>query len=165
MRQLRYCGACGSDKLKFDTLKEYRCDQCGWIYFCNPAAAAIGLLWYEDELLLVRRGCEPAKGMLDLPGGFVDPGESAEQALRRELQEELNLTLSDFQYVGSFPNHYLFGTINYSVVDLIFEATLPERPTWHNQEELSEIVWCTLRDLDIEQMAFPSIRQCLRTMT
>jgi len=164
-RQLHYCGGCGSSELSFDGQKEHRCQQCGWVYFGNPAAAAAGLLWHEGELLMVRRGRDPGKGLLDLPGGFVDPDESAEQALKRELIEELNLPLSDFRYVGSFPNRYLFGTIEYTVVDLVFEANLKDRPTWHDDDELAGLHWCDPKKLRDDEIAFSSVRQCLRTLT
>lgn len=163
-RQLHFCGGCGSPELSFDGQKEHRCRQCGWIFFGNPAAAAAGLLWHDGELLMVRRGRDPSKGLLDLPGGFVDPDETAEEGLQRELIEELDLHISDFQYFGSFPNRYLFGTIDYSIVDLVFEAQLSTRPTWHDSDELMGIHWCDPRELRDEEIAFPSVRRCLQEL-
>lgn len=113
---------------------------------------------------MVRRGREPSKGLLDLPGGFVDPGESAEQALKRELMEELDLELSQFQYVGSFPNRYPYKNIDYTVVDIVFSATLQERPTWHDHDELTGIIWCDPKRLKDEEIAFESVRACLSTL-
>lgn len=164
-QQLHHCGDCGSKQLSFDGQKEHRCQQCGWVYFGNPAAAAAALLWHDGELLMVRRGRNPGKGLLDLPGGFVDPDESAEEALQRELIEELKLPLSDFRYVGSFPNRYAYGSIEYTVVDLVFEATLESRPTWHDGDELAGLHWCDPKTLRDEEIAFPSIRKCLRAHT
>ncbi len=163
-RQLQYCGGCGSEKLSFDGQKEHCCSDCGWVYFGNPVAAAAGLLWHQGELLMVRRGREPSKGLLDLPGGFVDPGESAEQALKRELMEELDLELSQFQYVGSFPNRYPYKNIDYTVVDIVFSATLQERPTWHDKDELTAIEWCKPEQLRDDEIAFESIRACFHTL-
>ncbi len=113
---------------------------------------------------MVRRGRDPSKGLLDLPGGFVDPDESAEEALQRELIEELKLPLEHFEYRGSFPNRYLFGTVEYSVVDLIFEATLDARPQWHDSDELAGLYWCDPRQLSDDEIAFPSVLNCLRTL-
>ncbi|MGB0865713.1 MAG: NUDIX hydrolase [Granulosicoccaceae bacterium] len=164
MRQLHYCGGCGSSELSFDGQKEHRCQQCGWVFFGNPAAAAAGLLWHNGELLMVRRGRDPAKGLLDLPGGFVDPDESAEEALQRELMEELKLPLDTFSYVGSYPNRYLFGSIDYSIVDLVFEAELNSRPTWHDSDELAGIEWCKPSELDDSDIAFASVKRCLAAL-
>jgi len=164
-QQLHFCGGCGSEQLSFDGQKEHRCQQCGWIYFGNPAAAAAALLWHDGELLMVRRGRDPGKGLLDLPGGFVDPDESAEEALKRELIEELNLPLDDFHYVGSFPNRYLFASIEYTVVDLVFQATLKSRPIWHDDDELAGLHWCDPKKLRDEEIAFASVRKYLRALT
>ncbi len=160
-QQLHHCGACGSVNLGFDGLKEHRCGDCGWIYFGNPAAAAAALLWYNGELLMVRRGREPGIGLLDLPGGFIDPDESAEQALSRELHEELRLNLSEFSYFGSFSNRYRYAAIEYTVVDMVFSAILIEKPTWHDSEELDGICWRDPRTLSDTEIAFPSVRNCL----
>lgn len=160
-RQLRHCGGCGSAALDFDGQKRHHCRDCGWVYYGNPAAAAAALLWFEGKLLMVRRGRDPGRGLLDLPGGFVDPDESAEQALRRELMEELRLPLADFRYVGSYPNRYPYGSIEYTVVDLVFEAELDAPPAWHDGDELAGIEWVDLAGLDLAQVAFPSVRQCL----
>lgn len=164
-RQLHYCGGCGSNKLHFDGQKEHRCQQCGWIYFGNPAAAVAALLWHDGELLMVRRGRDPGQGLLDLPGGFVDPDETAESALQRELIEELRLPLNNFRYRASFPNRYVFGNIEYSIVDLIFEANLSSRPTWYDTEELMGLHWCIPSQLQDKDIAFTSVRECLHTLT
>jgi len=162
-QQLHHCGDCGSTELVYDGEKEHRCSRCGWVFFGNPAAAAAGLLWHDGELLMVRRGREPSKGLLDLPGGFVDPNESAEQALRRELIEELKLDLntSEFKYQSSYPNRYRFGTIEYSVVDLVFSVELSERPSWYDTDELDGLIWCNPAKLNLDDIAFTSVRQCL----
>ena len=57
-----------------------KCENCGFEYFMNPSAANVAFIVNEnDELLVERRKNEPAKGMLDLPGGFTDIGETAEE--------------------------------------------------------------------------------------
>ena len=63
----------------------------------------VALCW-QDEVLVAVRARNPGKGLLDLPGGFVDPGESLEVALYRELQEELGFDMAGqlCRYLGSF---------------------------------------------------------------
>ncbi len=56
---------------------------CQFTYFHNPAAAVMVAITVKDELLIAIRGREPGLGGWDLPGGFVDPDESLEQAAIR----------------------------------------------------------------------------------
>ena len=65
---------------------------CGFVYYFNSSAAtAIFITNRVGELLVVRRAKEPAKGTFDLPGGFVDMYETAEEAIIREVKEETGL--------------------------------------------------------------------------
>ena len=71
----------------------------------NPAAATVAfILNSKGELLVEKRKREPAKGMYDLPGGFADMRETAEQGVRREVLEETGLTVNHVQYMFSLPN-------------------------------------------------------------
>ena len=82
---------------------------CGFVYYFNPSSAvACFIKNAKGELLLVRRGKEPAKGTLDLPGGFVDMFESGEEAARREVREETGLHIQNCRYLFSLPNLYVF---------------------------------------------------------
>ena len=77
----KFCPKCGSDKFFIETFKSKKCQNCQFHYFYNTAAASTVFLRNEqDELLIGRRVFNPAKGTLDLPGGFVDFGEDAETA-------------------------------------------------------------------------------------
>lgn len=68
----------------------------------RPAYTADCVVFNGAEVLLVRRGSEPFKGMLALPGGFVNEGETAEQAAKRELLEETGLALDRCSPIGTF---------------------------------------------------------------
>ena len=74
----------------------------------------------KGEILFTKRSVDPHKGMLDLPGGFVDIMESAENALVREIKEELNLNIEHFQYFMSSPNEYIFGGLSVFTLDLAY---------------------------------------------
>ena len=88
-----FCPKCGCQTLLSVSQKECRCD-CGFHFFQNVAAAVMVAICWQDEVLVAVRARNPGKGLLDLPGGFVDPGESLEVALRRELQEELRFDMA-----------------------------------------------------------------------
>jgi NADH pyrophosphatase NudC (nudix superfamily) len=85
------------------------CEACGLHFFSNACAAVCALIPGSDgRILITKRAKEPKKGMLDLPGGFVDPLESIEDALRREIREELGVAVLDSKYLCSFPNRYVY---------------------------------------------------------
>ncbi|MFT5188397.1 MAG: NAD+ diphosphatase [Verrucomicrobiales bacterium] len=77
-------------------------------------------------MLFIRRERDPGKGKLGLPGGFVDVGESGEEAARREVEEELGLQIGELTYVMSHPNTYAFGGVVYQLVDFFYTATVAD---------------------------------------
>jgi len=77
-----YCPSCGSKDMHFDGVKEFSCSVCSFTYYHNVAAGVGAILELGEKILLIERGKDPGKGKLDFPGGFVEPEESAEEALR-----------------------------------------------------------------------------------
>jgi len=155
-RSLPFCPSCGSAVFGHDGLKAFTCKACGFTLYHNAAAAVMGVLTLDNRILFARRAHEPALGKLDLPGGFVDPGETAEAAMRREIQEEMNVTLGALRYLGSAPNRYAFGGMVYPTCDLVFHAALPEMPTVLDQSEVSEVLLLRPDAVDTDALAFPS---------
>jgi len=110
----RFCPYCGErliEKTFGGRVRSY-CTKCDKIHYKNPLpAVAVLVLNQKNQLLLVKRSVEPAKGMWCLPGGFIEIDESIEEAALRELEEEAGLKgeigdLIDFfsqrnQYYGS----------------------------------------------------------------
>ena len=93
--KFKYCPACGSSGFEEQDEKSKRCKRCGFEYYLNPSAAvAAFILNSRGQLLTLRRSKAPAKGTLDLPGGFVDIGENINEALMREVKEETGLIAS-----------------------------------------------------------------------
>ena len=89
---LKFCPFCGSKNFIWDNKKSHNCLDCGKRLYTNEVGAVIALIENEKgECLFTTRKFDPAKGKLDLPGGFIDLGETAEQAVVREIKEELNL--------------------------------------------------------------------------
>ena len=86
----RFCPFCGSVNFYWDGEKAHLCQDCGHKLYINEAGATIALIHNDkNEYLFTRRRFNPAKGMLDLPGGFIDLGETAEHAMKREVKEEI----------------------------------------------------------------------------
>ncbi|KAB8181669.1 NUDIX domain-containing protein [Microbispora catharanthi] len=79
-----FCGAAYAPGLPWPRT----CQECGGTSYLNPVPVAVMVLPVDDGLLVVRRDVEPHRGLLALPGGFIDIGESWQQAAVRELREE-----------------------------------------------------------------------------
>ena len=108
--KFKYCPICGSSHFEEQDEKSKRCNECGFEYYMNPSSANVALILNEkEELLVVRREKEPAKGTLDLPGGFADIGETSEQGVIREVKEETGLNVKKVRYLFSIPNKYRYS--------------------------------------------------------
>jgi NADH pyrophosphatase NudC (nudix superfamily) len=156
-----YCPACRSDSLVFEQQKLLRCRSCGFHYYHNVATAVGAIIRCEHEILLAVRAHAPAAGMLDLPGGFTDPGESLEQALQRELEEELGLRTESARYLFSFPNTYPYKDVIYRTTDAIFEVELACKPALTVADDVADICWLEPQQIDLQAIAFESIRNAI----
>ena len=88
----KYCPKCGSPHFEVNNEKSKRCADCGFVYYFNSSAATVAFILNDkNELLVCRRGKEPAKGTLDLSGGFIDMYETGEEGVAREVLEETGL--------------------------------------------------------------------------
>ncbi len=83
-----------------------KCPTCGFVDYQNPKPCVNILITEGNKLLLARRAFEPAKGEWDIPGGFIESGESAEEAVVREAYEETMLRVQVAEYLGSIPDVY-----------------------------------------------------------
>ena len=162
---LKYCPQCGKETLQWSEEKKWYCIKCSFVLYHNCAAAVAVVVLYRDEILFTRRSQYPEKGKLDLPGGFVDPKESAEYACYRELKEELNIEIDiqKLKFIMSLPNIYHYQGIYYNTLDLFFEYRLDEKiPMSLEKNEISEILWLKRESIDIKDIAFSSQQKFLQ---
>ncbi|MFO0013589.1 MAG: NUDIX domain-containing protein [Planctomycetota bacterium] len=158
----RYCPACGTQRASFEPYRPYRCHACGHTTFFGPVAAVGAIVTDEDgKVLLVRRANDPAKGKLGMPGGFIDPDESSEEALRREMLEEVGLPILSMQYLTSAPNQYLYRGIELPVLDMFYIVEVEHRDVRTLDGEISDWIWTDLSEEILDQMAFVSNRYAL----
>ena len=134
------CPACGSSDIIFDDDKKLICRECSFTYYHNVAAAVGAILEYNGKVVLIKRAREPGKGKLDLPGGFIDPDESAEQAVVREVKEEINIDIKEPEYLGSYPNIYKYQDVLYHTCDLFFYCKIDVLPVEFSKTEVEELV-------------------------
>ena len=164
---LAYCGRCGAaaGEQTRDWGGPFRCAACGFTLFLNAAGAVAAVIRRADGCaLFVRRAKDPAKGKLGMPGGFIDPGENAEEALVREVREEVGLELRDIRYLASFANEYDYAGVRYHTVDLFFEATAEDPGAAQALDAVEAVVWRDPLTMPLDEIAFESMRAALRTL-
>ena len=153
---------CGSSHFENNSEKSRKCENCGFEYFMNPSAANVAFIVNEnDELLVERRKNEPAKGMLDLPGGFTDIGETAEEGVIREVKEETGLTIENPKYLFSLPNVYLYSDLKINTLDMFFLYRLVGKAEITAMDDAAECMWIPLKEIKTEQFGLRSVRQGL----
>jgi len=155
----KYCPRCGAAAIRAVGAKLLRCASCGFELYLNPAAAVAGVVVDEQgRMVVLVRGKEPGKGQWDLPGGFVDPGETAEEALRREVREEIGLEVTALRYLGSWPNVYEYMGVRYRTLDLGFVCEVTEVSRAKPREaEIVEVLFLSPREVDLDRFAFRSV--------
>jgi ADP-ribose pyrophosphatase YjhB (NUDIX family) len=118
----------------------------------------------DGKILLSQRKYNPAAGMYDLPGGFVDLGERAEDAAIREVKEELNIDIGKdgVQFLASFPNTYEYKGITYFTCDIAFICKYSGPLTFTACDDVKDYRIIHPKDIDFNKISFESIRNVLK---
>lgn len=161
-----FCPNCGGKNIQNLNMRKWKCDDCGYTLY-NNVAAAVGLVIQnaQGKILFEKRAKDPRKGFLALPGGFIDPDETAEEACFRECKEEIGVEPLSVKYIASFPNTYDYKNLRYKTCDIFFEAILPPNAELHAQEGevlgFEEVSIKSEEDLKDVPLAFESARKTL----
>ena len=160
---LRHCPRCGSGDFKNPSGNTFKCGACGFQYFLN-AATAVGAIIRDDKgrVLLIKRGINPGKGLFGLPGGFVEPQETVESALRREVKEEVNLDLTALKFLCSQPNQYFFHGVVYPVLDFFFVCEAASLGEIQALDETDGFSFFAPAKIPFAKLAFPSVKKALK---
>ncbi|MBM3109447.1 NUDIX hydrolase [Pseudomonas sp. P66] len=155
---MKFCSACANPVIQRipegDTRLRYVCDHCHTVHYQNPNIVAGVLPTLGQQVLLCRRAIEPRRGYWTLPAGFMENGETLEQAARRETIEEACAR------VGQMTLYQLFDLPHINQVHVFFRAELADRDFAVGVESLevrlfdeSEIPW--------DELAFRTVSRTL----
>lgn len=160
-----YCPNCGSARFNQIGDRSKKCDDCGFHIYFNTSAAVAALIFNDEgKMLFTRRAVEPHKGMLDLPGGFVDPMETAEYSLARELEEEMGAKVVKMDYFCSFPNIYPFAGMEVYTLDLAFIVELESLNNLKPMDDISAIEFYDPKKVDLEELPAESMKNIIKKL-
>lgn len=161
--QFQYCPKCGSAHFEIHNEKSKQCADCGFVYYFNPSAATVAfILNKHNELLVCRRGKEPAKGTLDLPGGFVDMYETAEEGVIREVKEETGLEVQQADHLFSLPNIYVYCGFPVHTLDLFFRCQVEDTTHFDAMDDVAASFFLPLDKINLEDFGLDSVRKGLK---
>lgn len=159
----KYCPVCGAKlaRKKHDHLVRLVCSKCDFVYYQNskPTASAF-IKNKKGELLLVKRAVKPNFGYWDAPGGFLENGEDPVPGLKREMKEELNISLKNIKYFGIYTDFY-FERYNLYTLNIIYTGEIAAG-TLKPQDDVSELKWFKKKDLPMKKLAFRWIKPALK---
>ena len=156
---MNYCSACGKSVIQKvptgDNLPRFVCETCQVIHYHNPKIVAGCIPEWEDQILLCRRAIEPRLGLWTFPAGFMEIGESTEQAAVRETLEEAqaDVALTGLYAVLSLPH--------IGQVYLVFRGRM-KTATFQAGPESLDVRLFSLSEIPWETMAFPVVSEALR---
>lgn len=140
----RFCARCGAPTAIAKGGWQRHCDGCGADHFPRTDPVTIMLVEHPDgeHLLLGRQPRFPAR-IFSALAGFVEPGETIEEAVAREVKEEAGITVRDVRYVASqpwpFPSQLMIGCTSTAVDDeIVIDETELEEARWFSRTELEE---------------------------
>lgn len=159
----KYCPVCGSAHFEVNNFKSKKCRDCGFTYYANPCSATAAFIVNDNnELLVVRRAKEPAKGTLDLPGGFCDMYETVEEGMRREIKEETGLDVKNIEYLFSSPNVYMYSGMGVHTLDMDFLVRVHGGSvTVKAADDAAEALWIPINEVNPAEFGLTSIRNAV----
>ncbi len=110
---------------------------------------------------MIKRKYDPHKGTWDLPGGFVDLGETLEESVTREAREELGVTVRDMRFLFTTVDRYEYSGLRYHLVGAFFEVTISPTDVARPQDDAEAVHYFPIREIPWDDIGFTSIRSGL----
>lgn len=139
-RSTRFCGRCGHKTRPLRTERAKLCTDCNLIIYPRISPAIIVLIRKGDEVLLARSPHFPG-GVFSIIAGFVEPGESLEEAVHREVKEEVGIQVQNIRYFASepwpFPDSLMLGFVaDYTGGEIVIDRKEIEAAGWYTRDTL-----------------------------
>jgi len=136
----QFCGHCGHETHTSDKERAKICAHCHVLFYPQISPVVLALIWRKNEILLARSP-HFQKDVYSLLAGFVEPGETLEQTVAREVKEEVGVSLKNIQYFGSqpwpFPSNLMIGFIaEYDQGEIVMDPTEIEDAQWFSLDAL-----------------------------
>jgi 8-oxo-dGTP pyrophosphatase MutT (NUDIX family) len=155
-----FCPKCGSKNFVENNEKSKKCTDCGFVYYFNSSAAVVAIIENPaGEILVATRAKEPAKNTFDLPGGFIDMYETAEEAVCREVLEETGLQIDSVRYLFSIPNIYVYSGFEVHTVDMFFRCKTNDFSNLKANDDVAELQFIAPQKLNPDDFGLTSIRK------
>ncbi len=156
---MKFCSQCGAGLSTRippgDNLPRFVCDTCQTIHYQNPKIVAGCIPEWEGKILLCRRAIEPRTGLWTIPAGFMEIGESTEQAAIRETQEEAH---AEVERVSLYA---VLSLPRISQVYVLFRGAM-RAPEFKAGTESLEVRLFTPHDIPWDDLAFPVVHEALQ---
>ena len=156
---MKFCSTCGATvTLRIpdgDNRERFVCDHCLTIHYQNPKIVAGCIPEWDGRILLCKRAIEPRYGLWTVPAGFMENGESTEQAAIRETLEEAGAQVN----ITSL--YSIFSIPHISQVYMLFRGEL-RHGDYHPGQESLECRLFSEREIPWEKLAFPVVRETLQ---
>lgn len=160
LSQFSFCPKCGSSHFEEHNEKSKICSQCGFVYYFNPSSATVAFILNEkNELLVCRRAKDPQKGTLDLPGGFIDMNETAEEGVTREVLEETSLKVEKATYLFTLPNIYIYSGFPVHTLDMFFLCEVKDASIFEAKDDVADSFFLPLDQINPEEFGLDSVRE------
>lgn len=155
---MKFCSQCGNPVTRMipagDNRMRHVCGHCATVHYENPRIVAGCLPVWGDQVLLCRRAIEPRRGFWTLPAGFMENGETLEQAAARETLEEACARVDNLRL------YTLFDLPHISQVYMLFLAELRDLDFAAGEESL-EVRLFQQHEIPWSELAFPTIGRTL----
>ncbi len=142
-RDHKFCGRCGSETTLHDHDMAKHCEPCNLQFYPRLSPCVITVVTRGEEMLLAHNPTFPARFYSAL-AGFIEAGESIESALRREVKEEVGITVGKIEYYGSqswpFPGQLMIGFIaEYESGEIEVDGIEIEEANWYRYDQLPKV--------------------------
>jgi len=158
----KFCPVCAGKLIikKHDHVKRLVCSQCDFVFYQNskPTVSAF-IINKKGQILLAKRAINPKKGLWDTPGGFLEDGEEPIKGLRREMKEELGISLKNIKFLGIYIDTY-YERCEMTTLNILYQVEIASgklRP----MDDVGALKWFGKKDIPWKRSAFRWMKRAL----